>query len=135
MARRLQTRPGVRPLTALAFELVIGTAERFLCAKRIASYVGLVSSEESSGDRRRLGHISKQGNSLMRFLLVEKQPRLRFRSHPQWRSQFPHLAMRRACVAPVQPIATTAATRFPASRFSSSRGSHCRVALVASNFQ
>jgi transposase len=71
VARRLMTHPGVGPLTALAFELVIGTPERFPCAKQIASYVGLVPAEESSGDRRRLGHISKQGNSLLRFLLVE----------------------------------------------------------------
>jgi transposase len=42
----------------------------FHCGKQIASYVGLVPSEESSGDRRRLGHISKQGNALLRFLLV-----------------------------------------------------------------
>jgi Transposase IS116/IS110/IS902 family len=54
--------PGVGPLTALAFELVIGTQERFHCGKQVASYVGLVPSEESSGERRRLGHISKQGN-------------------------------------------------------------------------
>ena len=71
VARRLRTHPGVGPLTALAFELVIGTPERFQCGKQIASYVGLVPSEESSGDRRRLGHISKQGNALLRFLLVE----------------------------------------------------------------
>jgi len=44
------THPGVGPLTALAFELVIGTSERFHCGKQIASYVGLVPSEESSGD-------------------------------------------------------------------------------------
>jgi transposase len=56
VTRRL-THPGVGPLTALAFELVIGTPERFQCGKQIASYVGLVPSEESSGDRRRLGHI------------------------------------------------------------------------------
>ena len=55
VARRLMTHPGVGPLTALAFELVIGTPERFGCGKQIASYVGLVPSEESSGDRRRLG--------------------------------------------------------------------------------
>jgi transposase len=53
VARRLVTHPGVGPLTALAFELVIGTPERFGCGKQIASYVGLVPSEESSGDRRR----------------------------------------------------------------------------------
>ncbi len=46
VARRLMTHPGVGPLTALAFELVIGTPERFGCGKQIASYVGLVPSEE-----------------------------------------------------------------------------------------
>jgi transposase len=94
VARRLMTHPGVGPLTALAFELVIGTPERFHCGKQIASYVGLVPSEESSGEHRRLGHISKQGNSLLRFLLVEAA-QVTVRSQPQWRSKFFHLAMRR----------------------------------------
>jgi transposase len=82
VTRRLMTHPGVGPLTALAFELVI------------ASYVGLVPTEESSGDRRRLGHISKQGNVLLRFLLVEAA-QVTVRSQPEWRSTFFHLAMRR----------------------------------------
>src|SRR6185369_7318273 len=69
VTRRLMTHPGVGPLTALAFELVIGTPERFRCGKQIASYLGLVPEEKSSGDRRRLGHISTQGNVLLRFLL------------------------------------------------------------------
>ena len=94
VTRRLMTHPGVGPLTALAFELVIGTPERFHCGKQIASYVGLVPSEESSGDRRRLGHISKQGNVLLRFLLVEAA-QVTVRSQPEWRSKFFHLAMRR----------------------------------------
>jgi transposase len=94
VARRLMTHPGVGPLTALAFELVIGTPERFACGKQIASYVGLVPSEESSGDRRRLGHISKQGNALLRFLLVEAA-QVTVRTQGQWRSKFFHLAMRR----------------------------------------
>jgi transposase len=51
--------------------LIVGRAERFQCGKQIGSYLGLVPSEESSGDRRRLGHITKQGNLLLRFLLVE----------------------------------------------------------------
>jgi transposase len=92
--RRLITHPGVGPLTALAFELVIGTPERFQCGKQIASYVGLVPAEESSGDRRRLGHISKQGNVLLRFLLVEAA-QVTVRSQPEWRNRFFHLAMRR----------------------------------------
>ena len=81
-------------LTALAFELVIGTPERFGCGKQIASYVGLVPTEESSRDRRRLGHIGKQGNALLRFLLVEAA-QVTVRSQPHWRSKFFHLAMRR----------------------------------------
>jgi transposase len=93
-AQRLMTHPGVGPLTALAFVLVMGTAERFGCGKQIASYLRLVPSEDSSGDRRRLGHISKQGNSLLRFLLVEAA-QVTVRSNQEWRSQFFHLAMRR----------------------------------------
>jgi len=94
VTRRLMTHPGVGPLTALAYELVIGTAERFHCGKQIASYLGLVPEEKSSGDRRRLGHISKQGNVLLRFLLVEAA-QVTVRSHPEWRNKFFHLAMRR----------------------------------------
>jgi len=94
VTRRLMTHPGVGPLTALAYELVIGTPERFHCGKQIASYVGLVPTEESSGDRRRLGHISKQGNVLLRFLLVEAA-QVTVRSQPEWRNTFFHLAMRR----------------------------------------
>ena len=94
VARRLMTHPGVGPLTALAYELVIGTAGRFPCGKQIASYVGLVPEEKSSGDRRRMGHISKQGNVLLRFLLVEAA-QVTVRSQPEWRRTFFHLAMRR----------------------------------------
>jgi transposase len=66
-AQRLRTHPGVGSLTALAFVLIIGSAERFQCGKQIASYLGLVPLEESSGNRRRLGHITKQGNALLHF--------------------------------------------------------------------
>jgi transposase len=93
-ARRLQTHPGVGALTALAFVLIIGRADRFQCGKQIASYLGLVPLEESSGQRRRLGHITKQGNSLLRFLLVEAA-QVTVRSDQEWRSKYFHLAMRR----------------------------------------
>ena len=93
-ARRLQTHPGVGALTALAFVLIIGRAERFQCGKQLASCLGLVPLEESSGQRRRLGHITKQGNSLLRFLLVEAA-QVTVRSDPEWRSKYFHLAMRR----------------------------------------
>jgi transposase len=60
-ARRLMTHPGVGALTALAFALIICKAEGFGCGKQVASYLGLVPLEDSSGNRRRLGHITKQG--------------------------------------------------------------------------
>ena len=93
-AQRLATHPGVGPLTALAFVLILGKAERFQCGKQVASYLGLVPMEDSSGNRRRLGHITKQGNSLLRFLLVEAA-QATVRSLPEWRSNYSHLLMRR----------------------------------------
>ena len=44
--------------------------EELNCADECGD-VGMIPSEDSSGDKQRLGHISKQGNSLLRFLLVE----------------------------------------------------------------
>lgn len=70
-ARLLQTHPGVGPITALVFVLVVGDVTRFARSKQLASYLGLIPSEDSSGTRRRLGAISKQGNPLLRTLLVE----------------------------------------------------------------
>ena len=93
-AQRLATHPGVGPLTALAFVLIIGKAERFQCGKQVASYLGLVPLEDSSGNRRRLGHITKQGSSLLRFLLVEAA-QVTVRSLPEWRSRYFHLMLRR----------------------------------------
>jgi transposase len=94
VAQRLATHPGVGPLTALAFVLIIGQAERFRCGKQVASYLGLVPGEESSGDRQRLGHISKQGNRLLRFLMVEAA-QVTVRSDSVWRRKYFHLALRR----------------------------------------
>ena len=93
-AQRLRTHPGVGALTALAFVLIIGRAERFQCGKQVASYLGLVPLEDSSGNRRRLGHITKQGSSILRFLLVEAA-QVTVRSLPEWRSKYLHLMMRR----------------------------------------
>ncbi len=93
-ARWLMTHPGVGPLTALAFVLIIGRADRFQCGKQIASYLGLVPLEDSSGNRRRLGHITKQGSSILRFLMVEAA-QVTVRSLPEWRSRYFHLMMRR----------------------------------------
>jgi len=91
---RLMAHPGVGAITALAFVLVIGDPTRFQNGKKLSSYLGLVPSEESSGQRRRLGHISKQGNTLLRFLLVEAA-QATVRADAEWRRQYLHLAMRR----------------------------------------
>jgi len=91
---RLMTHPGVGPLTALAYVMIIGTPERFHCGKQIGTYVGMIPSEDSSAGKQRLGHISKQGNSLLRFLLVEAA-QAAARSNPEWRRRYIHLAMRR----------------------------------------
>src|SRR6202162_6147728 len=91
---RLMTHPGVGPLTGLAFVLVIGTPGRFPCGKQIGSYTGVIPCEDSSAGRQRLGHISKQGNALLRFLLGATG-RAAARCNPDWRRRYVRLMMRR----------------------------------------
>ena len=67
-ARRLMTHPGVGPITALATEVFLGDPLRFSDGKALASYIGMIPSEHSSGGRQRLGAMSKQGNALLRYL-------------------------------------------------------------------
>jgi transposase len=92
--QRLMTHPGVGPITALAFVLILGSPERFRCGKQIGSYVGLIPCEDSSANHQRLGHLTKQGNALLRFLLVEATQGA-IHKDPDWRRQYLHLAMRR----------------------------------------
>jgi transposase len=70
-ARLLMTQPGVGPITSLAFVLTIGEVSRFRHSNQVASYVGLIPREHSSGGRQKLGAITKQGNRFLRQLLVE----------------------------------------------------------------
>ena len=84
LAQRLMTHPGVGPLTALATEVFLGDPRRFADGKTVASYVGMIPSERSSGGRQRMGRLSKQGNALLRFLwgeaaihAVRRDPELR----------------------------------------------------------
>ena len=99
LAVRLMTHPGVGPVTSLAFVLIIGPMERFERSRQVVSYLGLNPQEHSSGGKQRLGAISKQGNPMMRSLLVEAghtaarfdpalkrmYQRLKFRRGPRWR--------------------------------------------------
>lgn len=67
----LRTHPGVGPVVGLAYVLTLGPVERFASSKQVASYLGLIPRERSSGGRQKLGALSKQGNPLLRMLLVE----------------------------------------------------------------
>jgi transposase len=68
---RLMSHPGVGPSTALTFVLTVGEPTRFATSKQLASYLGLIPAEHSSGRKQRLGHIRKQGKARLRGLLVE----------------------------------------------------------------
>jgi transposase len=70
-ARLLMTHPGIGPVISLAAVLTLGAVERFENSRQLVSYLGLNPAEDSSGVRRRLGSISKQGSSFMRMLLIQ----------------------------------------------------------------
>ena len=88
-SKLLMTQPGVGPNTALAFVLTIGEVSRFPRGKQVASYVGLIPREESSGGRQKLGAITKQGNRMLRSLLVEAA-QIAVRFDPGMRKQYLH---------------------------------------------
>jgi transposase len=70
-ARRLLTHPGVGAVTALATEVFLGDPSRFAHGNQVASYIGMIPCEHSSGKRQRLGKMTKQGNALLRYLWGE----------------------------------------------------------------
>ncbi len=105
MARLLQTQPGVGPITALAFVLTMGDVSRFPRGKQVASYLGLIPREHSSGGRQRLGAITKQGNRMMRMLLVEAA-QIAVRYDPQFRKEYLH-----RCHQKPKAVAKVAAAR------------------------
>jgi transposase len=88
----LMTQPGVGPVVSLAYVLTIGEWQRFPRGKHVASYLGLIPQEESSGDKRRLGHISKQGNSMLRWLLVQAAT-IAQRHDADWHRQYVRLSL------------------------------------------
>lgn len=93
-AVRLMEQAGVGPVTALAFVLTLGPIGRFKNSRKLVSYLGLNPGEHSSGGHQRLGHISKQGNTMLRWLLVEAgQSAARF--DPELRRKYQRLKFRR----------------------------------------
>ena len=67
---RLRTIPGIGPLASTALLALWGDAHRFPSARHAASFLGLTPTEHSSGERRRLGAISKRGDVYVRTLLI-----------------------------------------------------------------
>ena len=92
-ARLLMTHPGVGPVISLAYVLVVGDWRRFRRGKQVGSYLGLIPSEASSGKRQQqMGHITKQGNGLLRWLLVEAATTAQ-RYDASWHRQYVRLSM------------------------------------------
>jgi transposase len=91
-AALLMTHPGVGPVVSLAYVLTLGDWQRFPRGKQVGSYLGLIPAEESSGQRRRLGHVSKQGNSMVRWLLVQAAMSAQ-RHDASWHRQYVRLSM------------------------------------------
>ena len=71
IVRRLQTAPGIGPITGLTFRAVVADVDRFQDARGVAAYLGLVPREDSSGDRKRKGRITKAGPTGLRVLLIQ----------------------------------------------------------------
>lgn len=69
-ARRLQTMPGVGPLTALSVEAFAPDMAQFRCGRNFAAWLGLVPRQHSSGGKDRLGRVSKAGQNDIRRLLI-----------------------------------------------------------------
>jgi len=93
-AARLMTHPGVGPVTSLTFVLIVGPVTRFQRSKQLVSYLGLNPCEHSSGGKQKLGSISKQGNPMLRGLLVEAG-HTAARMDPELRQDYQRLRRRR----------------------------------------
>ena len=109
-AQRLMTHPGVGPLTALGTVLVLGPVERFPDDRHLTSYLGLIPREASSGGRQRFGHLTKQGNRLLRWLLVEAA-QTASRYDPCLRRVYRRLAFRKGAAVAKVAVARKLAIR------------------------
>jgi transposase len=109
-ALRLMTHPGVGANIALAFVLTIGPAERFERSKQVVSYLGLNPTEYSTGGRQHFGPISKQGNMMMRWLLVEGA-HTAVRYDAELRRDYLRLKVRRSSAIAITAIARKLAIR------------------------
>jgi len=89
------THPEVGPVTALATEVFLGDPSRFATANQVASYIGMIPCEHTSGKRQRLGSMSKQGNALLRYLWTEATMHA-VRQDPELRRFYRHKLIQKA---------------------------------------
>ena len=101
---------GVGAVTGLAFALLVGPVHRFANSRKLVSYLGLNPSEASSGGKQRLGAISKQGNTLVRFLLGEAA-QTASRKDPELRRDYQRLKFRRGTAVAKVAMARKLAVR------------------------
>ena len=96
LARPWDTRDPALCRVRVEWESVLSDQQPSLLTLRRRAFrlCSLVPLEDSSGNRRRLGHITKQGSSMMRLLLAEAA-QVTVRSVPEWRGKYLHLMMRR----------------------------------------
>ena len=92
-------------MTALAYVLTIGDVRRFPRGKQVASYLGLIPREHSSGGRQKLGSNTKQGNRMLRMLLVEAA-QTAVRCDPGMKKEYWH-----RCHSQAKGVAKVAAAR------------------------
>jgi len=102
-AKLLLTHPGIGRLTAMAIVHTLGDVRRFRKSGQAVAFVGLDPLERSSGEKKRIGQISKHGSRLVRFLLGQAAQTSR---DPRLRSHYSQVSRRRG-----KPKAKVAAAR------------------------
>lgn len=100
----LRTQPGVGLLTAMTLVAEIGDINRFGSARKLCAWAGLTPSVRNSDVKVRHGHITKQGSTWMRWILVEAAQHAR--KHPPYAHVYAQIAQRRG-----KKIATVAVAR------------------------
>jgi transposase len=101
----MRRQAGIGPITALATVLTLGPVERFPTSRKVASYAGLIPTENSSGPHQRLGHLSKQGSPFLPSCWSRRRTP-RSASTPNFKRAYWRLVERRG-----KPIAQVATAR------------------------
>lgn len=105
-AQLLCTIPGIGAYSALLIRSEIGDIQRFPDSRHLCSYAGLVPSVHASADTTRLGRLTKQGSSWLRWILVEVSVRA-INGAPQFRALYHRVAVARALLKTIYAMLTS----------------------------